>query len=174
VDPYINLAQKTIETFVKTRKMIEPPSNLPAEMIENQAGVFVSIHTKENHDLRGCIGTFTPTEKNIAHEIIRNAISASQYDPRFEPIREDELDNLEISVDILQEPERIHLLDELNPKVYGAIVKTKDGRTGLLLPDIPEVETVDDQLNICCKKGNIDPETDEVELYRFMVERHQS
>jgi len=60
--------------------------------MQEQAGVFVSIH-KKNGDLRGCIGTFEPQEKNIAAEVINNAVSAATHDPRFHPITPEELED---------------------------------------------------------------------------------
>jgi uncharacterized protein (TIGR00296 family) len=81
---YVRLARGTIENYIKQGKVIAPPKNLPEEMINQKAGVFVSL--KKNGNLRGCIGTFMPTQENIAQEIIKNAISAAVDDPRFSPV----------------------------------------------------------------------------------------
>ena len=101
--------------------------------MEQQAGVFVSLH--KSGALRGCIGTIEPAQPNVAQEIIHNAISAATRDPRFPPVRPDELNDLEISTDVLGEPEMITSLDELDPKRYGVIVE-KGYRRGLLLPNL--------------------------------------
>ena len=74
-DAYVQLARKTIETYVRTREKIKVPDGLPQEMYERQAGAFVSI--KENGNLRGCIGTIQALQASIAEEIINNAISAA-------------------------------------------------------------------------------------------------
>ncbi|MGC9048817.1 MAG: AmmeMemoRadiSam system protein A [Patescibacteria group bacterium] len=171
-DIFVNLAKKTIKIYLKENRLIEPPPDLPPEMFKNKAGVFVSLH-KKNGELRGCIGTFLPTKENIAQEIIHNAISAAFHDPRFYPITKDELDDLEISVDVLSEPEPIDSIDKLNVKKYGIIVKTDDGRTGLLLPDIEDVETVDEQILIACQKAGINPAKEKFSIFRFTVERHK-
>ena len=102
--PQVSLAKKTIETYIKENRVIGTPVELPAEM-KGKAGVFVSI--KKNGALRGCIGTFLPTTDNIAAEIIRNAVAASTEDPRFPRVLEKELGDLEISVDVLSEPETV-------------------------------------------------------------------
>ena len=102
--PEVDLARKTIESYIKNDVVIEPPRDIPASM-KDRAGVFVSIHSRGG--LRGCIGTFAPTTGSIAEEIIENAISASTRDPRFPPIDESELKDLEISVDVLSKPEKV-------------------------------------------------------------------
>lgn len=171
MDAYIQLAKQVIENYVKTGEKIQPPADLPKELLEKKAGVFVSLHKKPDHSLRGCIGTFLPTQENIASEIIENVISSATRDPRFMPLTEKELTDLEINVDVLSEPALIKNVKELDPKKYGVIVKTTDGRAGLLLPDIG-VETVNEQIAICCQKGDINPSYDKLMIYKFTVERH--
>lgn len=167
-DPYVKLARYTLETYVKEGKIPKLPDNLPEEMLTSRAGVFVSI--KKHGQLRGCIGTFLPTRKNIAEEIQRNAISAGCEDPRFYPVCGDELDDLEYSVDVLTKPEPVDSKDLLDPKKYGVIVK-KGSRAGLLLPDLEGVDTVEEQLKIALAKAGIKP-NEKYEIERFEVVRH--
>ena len=101
--------------------------DLPKEMLETQAGAFVSIHKAGR--LRGCIGTILPTTKCVAEEIIQNAISASTRDNRFNPISPEEIPDLEINVDVLSKPEAIDSPDKLDVKRYGVIVSS-GGRRG--------------------------------------------
>ena len=143
------------------------PEDLPPEM-EGRAGVFVSL--KVNDELRGCIGTFEPTAKNIAAEIRKNALSAALHDPRFSPVTERELDDIIYSVDVLSEPELINDPAQLDAKTYGVIVESR-GRRGLLLPDLAGVDTVDEQIKIARRKGGI-PEDAPISIWRFTVERH--
>lgn len=165
--PIVQLARKTIETYIKEDKIIAPPAELAPEMKE-RAGVFVSLHRQGQ--LRGCIGTFLPTTKNVAEEIIRNAVESSTRDPRFPPMTVEELADLEISVDVLSLPEPVKSKKELDPKCYGCIVSA-GGRKGLLLPDLPGVETAEQQIAICQRKGGIS-EDEPVELFRFKVRRY--
>ena len=144
-------------------------TDLPPEMLHQQAGAFVSIH--EHGRLRGCIGTIAPVTESLAQEIIDNAVSAATRDPRFNPITPDELEWLEISVDVLGEPEEISSRDELDVKRYGVIV-TSGSRRGLLLPDLDGVDTVDQQVDIAMRKGGISPR-DMYRLERFEVIRHE-
>jgi AmmeMemoRadiSam system protein B/AmmeMemoRadiSam system protein A len=168
MSPIVKLARQTVETYIKEKKGIAPPAELVPEMKE-KAGVFVSIHKKG--ELRGCIGTFEPTQENVASEIIVNAISSSTRDPRFPPVDTHELNDLDYSVDVLTSPERIESHDHLDPKKYGAIVEC-GWRRGLLLPDLEGVDTVDQQIDICCQKAGIGPK-EKVKLYRFEVKRYR-
>jgi AmmeMemoRadiSam system protein A len=167
-DEYVKLARKSLESWIKDRVKIRVPDGLPAEMTGKRAGAFVSIH--KNGSLRGCIGTIAPTADSVAQEIINNAISASTNDPRFDPIRPDELKWLEISVDVLGEAEDIDSPDELDVKRYGVIV-SKGFRKGLLLPDLEGVDTVEQQIDIARRKAGIAP-GEKVKLQRFEVIRH--
>lgn len=162
----VKLARDTIDKYIREHKVQDKPKSLPAEL-KKRAGVFVSLHRKNS--LRGCIGTFMPTTENVAQEVIRNAIEAATRDPRFPPLREDELADLEISVDVLSEPEPVGKKDELDAKKYGVIVKA-GARRGLLLPDLDGVDTVEEQIDICRRKAGIMP-GEAVELFRFTVER---
>ncbi|MCX5750324.1 MAG: AmmeMemoRadiSam system protein A [Candidatus Saganbacteria bacterium] len=164
---FVALARKTIAAYIIDRKIIPPPNPISEEMKE-KAGVFVSLH--RGHALRGCIGTFVPTMPNIAVEIIKNAIQASTRDPRFNPLTSDELDDLEISVDVLSAPEPVSSLQELDAKRYGVIVKIGE-RRGLLLPDLEGVNTPEQQIEICRRKGGIEGR-EPVELFRFEVKRY--
>ena len=166
-DDYVRLARHAIETIVRTGDSAERPAGLPSEMGE-RAGVFVSL--KKDGELRGCIGTFEPTTKNIAEEILQNAASAALRDPRFPPVTEKELDDLVYSVDVLTEPELVTGADDLDVKKYGVIVEYR-ARKGLLLPDLPGVDTVEDQLRIARQKGGI-PADVPIRIWRFTVERH--
>lgn len=168
-DPYVKLARYTLETYVKEGVVPPLPEDLPKEMLKQKAGVFVSI--KKGGQLRGCIGTFLPTRKNIAEEIQRNAISAGCEDPRFYPVEKDELPELEYSVDILTEPVPVYSIDELDPKKYGILVR-KGYRSGLLLPDLEGVDTVEQQLRIALAKAGIRLDED-YQIYKFQVERHE-
>ena len=168
-DSFVRLARLSLETFVKTHKPLKNlPNDLPSEMLDKKAGAFVSLH--KNGELRGCIGTIMATTDSIAEEIVQNAISACSRDPRFSPVTADELDEIVYSVDVLSEPERIFDPKQLDVKRYGVIVESK-GRRGLLLPDLEGIDTIEDQISIAKRKGNIAP-NEKVNLWRFEVIRH--
>lgn len=161
------LARSSLTNYLQTGKYIAPPTELPPELT-GQAGTFVSL--KKGGALRGCIGTFSPIQNTVAEEIIHNAVSAGTGDPRFDPVDLSELDDLDISVDILSEPERINAISELDPEKYGVIVK-KGGRRGLLLPMLEGVDTAEQQVRIAMSKAGIKA-GEAIELYRFTVTRY--
>ncbi|MGB9682425.1 MAG: AmmeMemoRadiSam system protein A [bacterium] len=162
----LNLAKEAVETYVREGRVISP-KNIPEEL-KRRAGAFVTI--KKHGELRGCIGTIAPTRENLAYEIINNAISSATEDPRFNPIGEDELPDLSYSVDILNPPERVSDISQLDPKKYGVIVE-KGWQRGLLLPDLEGVDTVEEQLRIASLKAGL--AIDEIEnIYRFTVTRY--
>ena len=166
-DDFVRLARSAVEAIVTAGEPAPLPSELPPEMME-RAGVFVSL--KKDGALRGCIGTFEPTAKNIAAEILQNAASAALRDPRFPPVQEEELPALVYSVDVLTEPELVSGADDLDAKRYGVIVEYR-ARKGLLLPDLDGVNTVEEQLRIARQKGGI-PADAPIRIWRFTVERH--
>ena len=167
-DEYVKLARRSLESYILHGERIPVPEGLPKEMLTEKAGAFVSIH--KHGQLRGCIGTILPVTKCVAEEIIRNAVSASTEDPRFDPIRPDELEWLDINVDVLGKPEDIPSADMLDVKRYGVIV-TSGFKRGLLLPDLDGVDTVEDQIDIARRKAGIG-KYEKISLQRFEVIRH--
>jgi AmmeMemoRadiSam system protein A len=174
-DPYVRLARYSLESYVTLGKRVKKEelsgpkwSDMPREMYEKRNGTFVSIH--KDGMLRGCIGTILPTRDCIVDEILQNAISAGTQDPRFSPIQEDELPFLEMSVDVLDTPEMIESKDELDVKRYGVIV-TSGRKRGLLLPNLDGVDTIEEQIEIACRKAGIRDDEDYF-LERFEVIRH--
>lgn len=163
------LARRTIEVFVRNGATIPPPEDLPIELTA-RAGCFVSIKTHDG-DLRGCIGTIDPVKDTLADEIIMNAIGAATRDPRFAPVRADELATLKYSVDVLSAPEPCTLAD-LDPKTYGVIVEDETGvRRGLLLPNLDGIETATQQVEIAARKAGIAP-GEPVKISRFRADRY--
>ncbi len=192
-DAYVRLARASVEAWVTRRKVLDVPEDLadlfageaaeenaadlpgglpgdlPGELLNRRAGAFVSLH--KNGQLRGCIGTISATRANLAEEIVHNAISACARDPRFAPVAPGELASLEISVDVLGDPEDIDSPAQLDVRRYGVIVSC-GSRRGLLLPDLDGVDTVDEQIHIACRKGGI-REDEPYRLQRFEVVRHE-
>lgn len=166
----VKLARDILERyFAGQSKVAVDPREAPEEFAARRAGVFVSL--KKQGQLRGCIGTIDPVRDSIVEEIAENAISAAMRDPRFPPVQEDELAELDISVDILTAPEPIRGPDQLDPKKYGVIVSS-GGRRGLLLPDLEGVDTVSEQVDIARQKAGISS-GEPVQLERFEVLRYR-
>ena len=166
------IARETLEAHVLGRPAKTVPDfaglSNAGFLFSDRAGVFVSI--KKFGELRGCIGTTVPTEPTLAEEIMRNAIRAACHDPRFAPVEPMELPDLIYSVDVLGEPQLVADKDQLDPTLFGVIV-VSGKRSGLLLPDLEGVDTVDKQLAIACRKAGIRPDED-YSIQRFRVTRY--
>jgi AmmeMemoRadiSam system protein A len=171
--PYARLARLMVEATVLGKPA--PTSEDIAALSPDQnlwnvhKGCFVSIKTTDGA-LRGCIGTFGPTQPDLAREIMQNAVSASTRDPRFPAMRANELANVDISVDVLNTPEPLQDGMALDPAIWGVIV-SKAGRRGLLLPDLPSVTSVADQLSIAARKGGI-TDLNGAQVLRFTISRY--
>jgi AmmeMemoRadiSam system protein A/AmmeMemoRadiSam system protein B len=164
------LARRAVETFTLTGEVVDPFISEQG-LLAARAPCFVCLKTSDG-ELRGCIGTIEPAKDTLAEEIVANAISAATTDPRFAPVSERELENLSYSVDVLLPVEPAEM-DELDPSIYGVIVEDEsESRRGLLLPDIPGVDTAEQQVEIAKRKAGISLETP-VKLSRFKVERYR-
>lgn len=168
ISPHVKLARAALEAYVRHGRVIDVPEDTPDELKSVCAGAFVCL--KMHGALRGCIGTVEPVRESLAEEIIHNTISAATRDPRFLPVEPDELDEIEISVDVMFPPEEIDGPECLDPRQYGVIVES-GLRRGLLLPDLEGVDTVDQQIEIARQKAGIYT-TEPIKLYRFKVDRH--
>ncbi len=167
-DAYVRLARAAVEAWVLRRERLPLPEGLPAEMLTRRAGAFVSLHAHGR--LRGCIGTIQATRQNVAEEILQNAVSACSRDPRFPPVRPEELNSLELSVDVLGDLEPVESPAQLDVKRYGVVV-SRGFKRGLLLPNLDGVDSVEDQIRIARQKGGIG-ESEPYKLERFEVVRH--
>ena len=164
---YTRIARRALENKIKGRTKLVIPEDLPPALTKPGAA-FVSLKKKGN--LRGCIGTIQPLQEKLAAEIAENALGAALRDPRFPPVTATELDDLDISVDVLSEPEKVGDISTLDPQRYGVIVRA-GMRSGLLLPALEGVDTVEQQLQIARRKANI-YENEPVEIFRFEVTRY--
>jgi AmmeMemoRadiSam system protein A len=132
--------------------------------------VFVTLHVKEN--LRGCIGvieTMEPLAASIAH----CAAGAALHDPRFSPVRIEELESLQIEISLLSPPLPIRL-EEIEIGRHGLIV-AKDRKRGLLLPQVAVEHTLDRETFLAetCRKAGLPRDawkTDDVQILGFTCE----
>lgn len=161
----VKLARKAVEEYLKNRKRIRPPENIPEKLMQPR-GVFVTINSVEGEEkeLRGCIGLPYPTTP-LAEAVIESAISSATQDPRFYPLSLEELDSVVFEVSILTPPQ---LVEVENPSEYPSKIKVGvDGLIiergfyrGLLLPQVP-VEWgwgEEEFLCQCCLKAGLPPD----------------
>jgi len=177
-DIYIKVARHAMEEYIRHGRRLTNAGDLPASLGQDltdqlrleQAGAFVSLH--KDGKLRGCIGTISPVQGNLLEEILHNAISASTGDPRFDPVKEEELPRLTVSVDVLGKPEPIERVKELDVRRHGVIV-SHGRRRGLLLPDLEGVDTPAQQVEIALQKAGI-RQNEPYTMERFEVIRHEA
>ncbi len=134
----VKTARLVVTEYLKDGKKIDLPKDVKSKF-SYKSGVFVTLNKKEN--LRGCIGF--PTPDRILHQsLLGAAIASSTEDPRFAPVRFEELDEITFEVTVLTPPVEIKAK---NPSEYlkmirigrdGLIVKLEFG-AGLLLPQVP-------------------------------------
>ena len=156
------LGRQAIDTYLRTRKLMDPPEPIPIEL-KAPSAVFVTL--RKEGELRGCVGSVRPTEATAAHEVIRYAVASAVRDPRFDPVRLDEVSALTIKVQLLDMPEPVTDIAKLDPHTYGIIVRRGD-RQALLLPDIEGIDTPEQQVLAVCQKAGIDRYAP-LELQRF-------
>ena len=135
----LNLAREAIAYAVRGDRA--SPADLtgaPRRLCEIAAS-FVTLLDPRG-ELRGCIGT-VEADSPLAHDVQRNAVSSALHDPRFSPVRPDELDGLQIELSILTPPRPLHfdgpddLLAKMRPGVDGLIIE-KDWHRATLLPSV--------------------------------------
>jgi hypothetical protein len=118
----VKLARKTVENY-----FVDRTPSIKETKFNEKKGVFVSIHTYPDHELRGCIGYCYPYYP-LGEAVQRASISAAFGDPRFSPMEKDELNKIVFEVSVLTEPEIIKVK---NTKEY--LQKIKIGKDGLMI-----------------------------------------
>lgn len=156
----VRFARQVIAAYVNHQQIPTPDLGKP---FQEKQGVFVTLHTYPDHDLRGCIGIPLPV-MTLSEAIIKSAQSATQ-DPRFPPLATQELPAVIIELTILTKPE---LIKVKQPKEYLAhITIGRDGLIveqgfykGLLLPQVPVEQDwgIEEFLSYTCTKAGLLPD----------------
>ncbi|HEU5180913.1 MAG TPA: AmmeMemoRadiSam system protein A [Candidatus Polarisedimenticolia bacterium] len=127
----LRLARAAVESWVLRREttFMEPSQS---GMGGTRAAAFVSLYQKGQ--LRGCVGTLEPGG-DLGPVLIECAVAAASRDPRFSPLSPAELQNIRLEVSVLTAPVEVAHPEEI---VVGrdGVVMEKDGRKGLLLPQV--------------------------------------
>ena len=166
----VKLARKAIESYLERREIIKDRFS---GIFEEKRGVFTTL-TKHG-ELRGCIGFPYPV-KRLDEAIIESAIAAATEDPRFPPVKLEEMDEIIVEVTVLTPPKKVEVKPQERPKAieigrHGLIVKYKYF-SGLLLPQVAVEHNMDEEefLTQTCLKAGLSPDCwlfNEVELYTF-------
>jgi AmmeMemoRadiSam system protein A len=123
-----------------------------SEALQKNGACFVTLHCDEQ--LRGCIGTLV-AYRPLVSDVVENAYNAAFRDPRFTPLRRDELDTVHIHIEVLNPPESLtfgsekELLSMLRPGIDGLVLR-ENSLNGTFLPSVwsslPEPEVFLQQL----------------------------
>ena len=124
------LARQTIAGLVGAPAPESPPQDLPGPEMER--GAFVTLH--EHGRLRGCIGNFVG-QGPLTRTIEEMAVAAASQDPRFPPLRRDELDQVDLEISVLSPLRSIEDVSEIKVGVHGIYIISPRGR-GVLLPQV--------------------------------------
>jgi AmmeMemoRadiSam system protein A len=129
-DYLLKIARRSIEAGVKgdtPPEITNCPENLTAP-----SGVFVSIYTFR--ELRGCIG-FIESPRSLIETVVEAAAKAALEDPRFNPLTQDEIQDIELEISVLSPLKEVKDVNEIEVGEHG-IVMEQGANRGLLLPQV--------------------------------------
>ena len=167
LDGLPGLARRSVEDALGVARH-PAPAVVDGPLAEARA-VFVTLHDAHGL-LRGCIGALAPEYGSLADEVWHFARQAAFHDPRFPAVSAAELPGLRFEVSVLDPPQPVASSDELDPSRYGVVVRASGDRRGVLLPDLPGVGAVADQIEIARRKARIGDD-EPFALERFTVRK---
>lgn len=151
------IARETLDTFVRTGKAPKYQENDPRLSLEE--GAFVTLN--KHGALRGCIGNIIG--RGPLYQTVSNmALAAASKDPRFRPVKADELKDIEIEISVLSKPRTVRSADEIELGEHGVIVSKGYMNCGVFLPQVATEtgwtkECFLEQL--CCQKAGLPPDS---------------
>lgn len=164
----LQFARDTIFSYVKDKK--RPRITIEDKRLKANGATFVTIKTNGGI-LRGCMGNIMPTMP-LYESVITNAVNATSRDPRFQPMREEELADIDVEVTVLSPLEPMKDKNDFEIGKHGLYI-VKGYNRGILLPQVP-VEfgwDGDTFLKQLCKKAGLPEDAwKEASLYRFTAE----
>ena len=148
----LQAARDSISSLFVDNEVVEPDYQKYPDL-KLKAGAFVTL--KEFEELRGCIG-YVISELPLFKTVCNAARSAAIHDPRFYPLKEDELNKIEIEISVLSPPFKMNNYDDIILGTHGLILEDL-GRKGLLLPQVPIEHNMDkeDYLDAICNKAGL-------------------
>ncbi len=162
----LEICRQALDDAVEgTRSAVERP-DLPD--LEEPAAVFVTL--RFGGVLRGCIGSIVAREP-LADAVRNAAISAATLDPRFPPVTESELEEIDYEISILSPLRIVRRIDEIEIGRDGLMIE-QGSRRGLLLPQVAPEHGWDRLalLRQTCTKAGLEPaawERSDTVIFRF-------
>jgi len=148
------LARTTIEKYLETGQIPDYETDDPALM--RRSGAFVTL--KENGELRGCIG-HTRGDLPLYQAVQQMAVAAATEDPRFPPLRKDELAGVTVEISVLSPFRRVTDTAQIQIGTHGLLIYM-DGRQGIFLPQVPVEQgwDLEEYLSNLCLKAGLPPD----------------
>jgi len=161
------IARKAITEYVTSGKA--PEIEIKNPKFKTDGAVFVTL--KKNGNLRGCIGNIQPIMP-LYQSVIKNAVAASSSDPRFPPMKKEELKDIDIEISILSPLKPLKDVKDIQPGKHGLVI-IKGVHSGILLPQVAtefgwDRETFLEQ--VCMKAGLPRGSWKDAELFSFTAE----
>lgn len=126
----LTIARRSIEAALDGTRFVPEVTD---EALRRPAGAFVTLNTREA-DLRGCIGTIEAVAP-LYQAVASNAVAAAFRDPRFHPVRREELASLHIEISVMSPIEPVTNVEDIEVGRDGLII-SRGSRAGLLLPQV--------------------------------------
>lgn len=145
----LQIARKTVEKYVRERRVPDDDPSRYSENLKVHAGAFVTL--KEHGELRGCIGRFT-SDMPLYRLVREMAVASSTEDTRFEPVKSAEISEIEIEISVLSPLKRISSTDQIILGKHGIYIK-KGHSSGTFLPQVATETgwTIDEFLGHCAR-----------------------
>jgi uncharacterized protein (TIGR00296 family) len=162
------LARQTIESYIKDQRSLDPPQTNSKTLFEPR-GVFVTLKSQPQRELRGCIGFLQPDPKShqkpvpLLQATQKAALNSALKDPRFPPLKPTELARILIEVSVLTIPEALEvenrkdLPNSIVVGKHGLIIEGEGWHRGLLLPQVAPEQgwNAEEFLKGCCQKAGL-------------------
>jgi AmmeMemoRadiSam system protein A len=164
----LKLARETV--FAKVSGKPLPEWQGDDKRLKADGAVFVTLKEK-NGRLRGCIGSIQ-AHTSLYRSVSQNAVAAATKDPRFSPVRPEELPNLDIEVTVLSPMEPVNSSSEIKIGDHGVYLEAS-GRSSVFLPQVPVEQGwgLETYLKELAMKAGLAPDAwKSGRLYRFTAE----
>ena len=171
MDIRTKLAKNITEQYVRTQNIPVFTHQVPEELAKQRA-CYVYLYQKPGQRLRASYGQPLPRCKSLADEIVNNTIKAINSSS-FINIRRADLASLSYSVAVLEAIQRISDITHLNPSVYGLYIVSDRGKSAVLLPDRPGIETPQDQYATAMRESGIQYKRETISMYKFATNYYE-
>lgn len=168
MDAPVKLAKTVAEHYIKTQTIPVLSSPQPPELLLQRA-CYVYLYQKPGQRLRAVFGRPLPQCNSLAHEITANTIAAISQAKHI-AIRRADLSSITYSVAVLEAVQRINDYHHLDPHRYGLYLLSDKGKTSVILPQRPGIESAQDQFATALREAGINIRQEAITLYRFGVQ----